>query len=306
MLHVSICPRYPVSRPPAVLGHRQSCPTVRRLVVAAVLMVVHASIHLPFAMSDDSQTKESSPCPAAQPEGTDSPAASLLDGPDLKDHATLSETLRAIALTAIPDQYEDLKQWGRKREVFAGVRMEQRGFNVRFSERKRQVNHGMWHRYKIEMIDPARNLKLTIDKVRPTNGNQFEFSVHLGSRLRCRGDFEHWVLGVKGLNFTVVSEADVDVIADCEVVVQTQPRRGSLIPDVVLDPRVRRVQLFLKDIDVRRIGEIRGDIAETVGDMARHDIENLLQDQEPRVLKKINEALTKNRGRLKIPASKLW
>lgn len=274
--------------------------------VFLIAFVVGTAVVIPVSSADEKGTGHDAVInPEPQPDiaATDDPR---LNGPVLKDHANLSETLRAVVLTAIPDQYEDLRQWGRTREVFGGVRMQQHGLNIRFSEKKRKVNHGMWHRYKIELIDPARHLNLTIDRIRPLTAGRFAFQIHLRSKLRCRGDFEHWVLGVKGLNFTIVSEADVELIADCELAIQTKLNRGSLLPDLVLDPKVSRVQLFLKEIDVRRIGEIRGDIAESVGDMSRHDIENLLQAQEERVKRKMNEAINKNRDRLKIPASRLW
>ena len=229
-----------------------------------------------------------------------------LNGPVLKDDLSWSETLRAVVLTAIPDQFEDRRHWGKTKEIFGGVRVEQKGLNLRFSERKRKVNHGMWHKYKIELIDPGKSLKLVIDQIHPLDTNRFQFQIHLGSKLRCRGDFEHWLLGVKGLNLTVVSEAEIEVIAVCETLIRTRPNPKHLFPDLCFEPKVNRVQIFLKNLDVRRIGEIRGDIAEGLGDLSRHDIENLLQAQEGRVVKKINEAIEKNRSRLQIPTSRLW
>jgi hypothetical protein len=229
-----------------------------------------------------------------------------LEGPTLTKLPSWSETLHAVLLTAIPDKYEDLSHWGKTNEIFAGVRIQQRGLHLRFSDRKRTVKHGAWHRYKIELIDPSKTLKLLIDQIQPVGAAAFRFDIRLAAKLRCRADFEHWVLGVKGLNFTVVSEADVRVVAHCQLAIHTERRGGSLLPDLVLDPRVNGVELFLSHLETRRIGEIRGDIAEELGDRSRHYIENLLQAQESRVVKKANEAIEKKRGNLRIPASKLW
>ena len=229
-----------------------------------------------------------------------------LDGPKLSETPTWSETFRAVMLTAIPDQYEDLRHWGKTREIFDGLRVQQRGFDIRVSERKRKVNDGAWHKYKIELIDPARTLKLVIDRIEPRDFGRFQFDIRLAAKLRCRADFEHWVLGVKGLNASTVSEADIEMIAHCEVVIQAAPNPDSLLPDTVIEPQVKRVELFLKNLDVQRIGAIRGDLAKGIGDVSRHDIENLLQAQEPRVTRKANEAIEKNRGRLKLPTSRIW
>jgi hypothetical protein len=229
-----------------------------------------------------------------------------LDGPKLSETPTWSETLRAVTLTAIPDQYEDLTHWGKTREIFNGLRVQQRGFDIRVSERKRTVNDGAWHKFKIELVDPAKRLKLVIDRIEPQAIGRFHFDIRLTARLRCRADFEHWVLGVKGLNVSIVSEADVEMIAHCEIIIRAAPKPASLIPDTIIEPEVHRVELFLKNLDTQRIGVIRGDLAKGIGDASRHEIENLLQAQEARATRKANEAIEKNRSRLKLSTSRIW
>jgi hypothetical protein len=81
--------------------------------------------------------------------------------------------------------------------------------------------------------------------------------------------------------------------------IQTETRPNRLIPDVVLDPRINRISLALSNLDVRRIGEIRGDVAEAIGDGSRRFIEDLLKAQEGRVLTKANEAIDKKRSSLR-------
>ena len=227
----------------------------------------------------------------------------VLDGPPLENAPTWSEALRAIVLTAIPNKYEDLRHWNKTTEVFDGVNIRQRGFDLRLKERKKRVNHGAWHRYKIELIDPANRLKLVIDQIRPIGMGQFRFDIRLTSSLRCRADFEQWLLGVKGLNTTVMSDANVQIVAHCQLAIHTAPNRKSVIPDLVLDPKVNGIDLSLTHLDVKRIGEIRGDLAEGIGDASRRTIENLLKSQEARVLKKANEAIDKKRSSLRISAT---
>ncbi|WP_010588123.1 hypothetical protein [Schlesneria paludicola] len=237
----------------------------------------------------------------------DTPSSnSPLDGPAFKDAPSWTEALRVIVLTAIPDQYEDRQHWDKTNEIFDGFRVKQRGFDIRVSERKRTVKHGAWHKYKIELIDPVNTLKLVIDQFQTVSAKQFRFSVNLASKLRCRADFEHWMLGVKGFNMTVVSEADVRIVARCSLTIRPEMCRKSLLPDLILEPRVNEVHLILTGLDVKRIGEIRGDIAETIGDGSRSFIESVMHAQESRVLKKANEALQKKSGSLRIPTSKLW
>ena len=145
-----------------------------------------------------------------------------------------------------------------------------------------------------------------IDKIEPQAIGRFQFEIRLAAKLRCRADFEHWVLGVKGFNVSTVSEADIEMIAHCEVIIRAVPNPKSLVPDTIIEPQVHRVELFLTNLDTQRIGAIRGDLAKGIGDISRHDLENLLQAQEPRVTRKANEAIEKNRTRLKLPTSRIW
>lgn len=233
--------------------------------------------------------------PAADP-------AVVLDGPQLNNSPTWSETLRAVLLTAIPDQYEDRSHWEKTTKVFDGLDVRQKGFDVRVKERRRVVNHGPWQRYKIQILNPAKNLTIRIDQIRSTGLGQFRFRVFLASKLRCRADFENWFVGVKGFNMTVITDADVQIVAECQLAIRTESKRDRLIPDFVLDPHVNAISLALSNLDVQRIGEIRGDLAEGIGDSSRRFIENIMKAQERRVLKKANEAIDKKRSSLRTSA----
>jgi hypothetical protein len=232
---------------------------------------------------------------------------SPLEGPPLKDVPTWSELARAIVLTAIPDKYVDRKHWDKTREIFDGVRVQQRGFNIRVSEKKRKVNHGSWYMYTIRFPNPERNLKLVIDQVQSQGTGKFSFAVHVAMKnILLHGQFEQWVLGVKGLNFDFESDVEVHMHALVQMSIRPETKRGSLLPDLILDPVVRTLRLNLVDVNTHRIGRIGGDIAEELGDSSRKFFEDLIHSQEGRVVKKANEAIQKKKDSLRLPISKLW
>ena len=234
------------------------------------------------------------------------PNDARLAGPSLGETPSWSEALRTVLLTAIPDKFEDRRNWDKTREVFDGLNVKQRGFNIRVAERKKRVNHGTWHKYQVQLLDPDHHLQFKIDNIRPAANGRFRFNIKLACRLNCRGDVEQWVLGVKGLNFTIISEADVRIVADCLVAIRTATKPKSLIPDFVFEPQLTDLKINLTGLEVRRIGEIRGDIAESMGDGSRSFIEALLHSQEGRTLKKANEVLQKKSGQLRLPMSRFW
>ena len=232
--------------------------------------------------------------------------AVTLEGPSLGEAPTWIEALRAVLLTAIPDKYEDRKHWGKTTKVFDGFKVKQHGFDVQVSKRTKLVNHGSWSMYQVQLLDPQRNLQLAIDHFESRGPGRFSFELHVTAKMRCVARFEQWVLGVKGLNFPVISDAVIQMDAQCELAVSTERREKSFLPDVILAPTLRRVTLTLRDIDTHQVGEFRGDIAEELGNGSRSFITDLLHQQEPKVVKKANAAIAKKREALLVPASKLW
>lgn len=233
--------------------------------------------------------------------------ANPLEGPALQDVPTWSQLSRAILLTAIPDKYQDKKHWDKTRNIFDGVRVQQRGLNIRVSEKKRTVNHGSWYMYTVRFPKPEQNVSLLIDQVQSRGPGRFTFAIHVKlKQIQLHGQFEQWVLGVKGLNFDVESEVEVHMHSVVQLVIDTEHRSSSLLPDLVLKPAIQKIRLDLVDVNTRRIGRIGGDIAEELGDSSRKLFEDLIHSQEGRVVKKANEAIQKKRDSLRLPMSRLW
>jgi len=232
--------------------------------------------------------------------------ADPLEGPPVLDQSTWNEIARAILLTAIPDHYEDRKHWGRTRSVFDGYDIQQRGFNLRVKERRRQVNDGAWYRVTVRCPHPERNLQMTLGAFQVTGAGRTAFTTQIRLRgIQLHGHFEHWVLGVKGLNFDLESEVEVRIQAVIEVALQTEFQKGRYLPDLVLKPAVTSLRLELADVNLKRIGRVGGPLIEDLGDTTRQIFVDLLHQQEPRVLRKANEAIQKKKDTLRIPVSKL-
>ncbi len=235
---------------------------------------------------------------------TTTPASSdTLNGPEVNEATSWSEIVRSVLLTAIPDKYEDRKHWDRRREVFDGVRVHQRGVHLQVTERRKLVNDGAWHKYRIELPNPDQRLQLTLGEIHTAGPGAFSCAVHVVVKPRCTAWFEQWVLGVKGLNLKVVSDATVHMYATCRLAIRTEFRPHSLLPDVVLEPSLVSLKLRLTDIQTHRIGVIGGDVAEELGNGSRRFLADLLKDREAKVLKKVNAAIAKKHDALRLSPS---
>lgn len=235
---------------------------------------------------------------------TTTPASSdTLNGPEVNEATSWSEIVRSVLLTAIPDKYEDCKHWDRRREVFDGVRVQQRGVHLQVTERRKLVNDGAWYKYRIELPNPDQRLQLTFGEIHTEGAGAFSCTVHVVVKPRCTAWFEQWVLGVKGLNLKVVSDATVHMYATCRLAIRAEFRPNSLLPDVVLEPSLVSLKLRLTDIETHRIGVIGGDVAEQLGNGSRRFLADLLKDREAKVLKKVNAAIAKKRDTLRLSPS---
>ena len=245
--------------------------------------------------------------PAATPPASPSPPSPTLEGPDLKDVPTWSEMAHAILLTAIPDKYEDRKHWGKTREIFDGIQVQQRGFDIRVGERRRKVNDGIWYMFTLRFPNPEKNASILISNVESQGIGKFSFAIHVAlKKIRVHSQFEQWILGVKGLNSDMESEVEVHMQAVVQMAIHTEHREGSFLPDFRLDPVIRNIRLTLVDVNTLRIGRVGGPLVEELGDSSRKFLEDLIHSQEGRVLKKANEAIQKKKDSLRVPASKLW
>jgi len=250
--------------------------------------------------SDESQTNQSGVV------ANRSDKDALLDGPPLSEIPSWAEALRSVLLTAIPDKYEDTKHWGKTRNVIGGVKLNQKNGALRVSKRKKTVNHGNWYKYRIELLDPQKNLSLALNQWTLNGPGDYSFQLVLTTRIRCHAKYEQWMLGIRGLSFPLETDVVVLMKAKCQLTMTTERQPKSFLPDIVLKPVVKTVELRIKDLSTRRIGELRGNLADELGNGLKPIIEDRLQKQESKVVKKANQAIEKKQSDLRVPVSQLW
>lgn len=204
---------------------------------------------------------------------------------------SLGDLLRVVILETLADTYVDDKHWGRQEERFSGISV--RGLNVRV--REKLVNHGFWQRYSATLLQPEENLKVEIRPVDQPVEERTAFDVIVFVRARTEATFALWTYGVKGLNGTVKSDANLQVNIRLLVTPQTQLNWDKLVPDIGLDIKVANVDVEVRDLDLRRIGFIGGWAARQIGDGSREAIRTLVDLQEPRIEKKLQSRLDRLR-----------
>ncbi|MCA9188300.1 MAG: hypothetical protein KDA99_21880, partial [Planctomycetales bacterium] len=69
----------------------------------------------------------------------------------------LQPLLRTILIKNIPDEYEDLKRWGKTKRVFSGIHVQLDGGKLRTHRNRKDVNHGTWKKYQLQLVDPEEH-----------------------------------------------------------------------------------------------------------------------------------------------------
>jgi hypothetical protein len=200
----------------------------------------------------------------------------------------------------MPEDYVDDRHWGQKRTIVSGVRVKTKGGRLQVQPREKTVNHGVWRRVTVTLLKPAETFRLEFRNWRTDENGETRFDLFLTCRARVEAQLAVWNAGIKGLNGTVESDVTLQSLADCSFRIESRHVEGQWLPALYLRPQVHRLHLRLTDVDTRKAGPIGGWMAEELGNATRKTLEDLLQSQEGKILKRVRKVLAKNEDRLRM------
>lgn len=205
---------------------------------------------------------------------------------------------------ALPASYEGDKDWGDKKRVYAGVQLDFKDHRLTSKRRWRELNHGRWIKYSVDLHDPAQPERLTIDITRAWMDDQQR--IHFDALIRSRLDWvlqqERWTLGTRLWSVTVRGTAEVQFRIVGNVGINFDWTR--IPPDVVVSPEIESSQLTLQRLKVDRISKIGGEVAEAFGELAEHLLqEEYLPRQQTKITQRLNRQLDRRSDRLRFSAS---
>ena len=233
----------------------------------------------------------------AQPGNSD-----LATVPPGEDFAAESENrfddlIRQVVYDAVPREYEDRKEWGRTIEIVSGLNVRRDGLELRTSRRRKQVPHGHWKMYHVELQDPQRDLEIQLLNPRESDGG-VRFDIEAVARLRTFARYTHWRYGIKLLSVSGNADARVRLRATCDVALKFDPSRFP--PDVLIVPRVREAEIRLLEFDLRRLSHLRGDLAHELGRGLRGIINDILEKRQEKLTARMNQQLAKKQEKMRL------
>ncbi|MDP6442338.1 MAG: hypothetical protein QF805_00985 [Pirellulaceae bacterium] len=211
--------------------------------------------------------------------------------------------LTEIARTYLPHDYEDTRDWGGTKDVFAGIRLRREGWRIETKRRRKTVNHGTWKKYRVRLVEPDRNLKLRIENYKELATSKAAMNVVIAGRLDVNGRLSHWERGVQLISVSANADASVELWVGIEIGMDIDPTK--IPPDVLLDVEVTAADLRLREFRLRNISNIDGPLAKRLSSGTREILEDQIARKRAKLVEKLNRKIDKNRDKLKLSLSDL-
>jgi hypothetical protein len=216
--------------------------------------------------------------------------------------ADIQPLIMALILEAIPTDYDNRKKWGGTREIWDGLHVRLDGAEIKTKRRKKTVNHGQWSRYHITLVEPQKNVRVTVSNVRRLETGEAAFDLQLEAKLDVLGQAQQWNRGVRVWSLSSEATADVRVLLACSLA--TRLDITAIPPDLVFDPHVTEAKLQLADLKLRRVSDADGPLVRELSWSVEKFVREELDDRNDKLTGKLNRQIDKNRDKLRLSASR--
>jgi hypothetical protein len=214
----------------------------------------------------------------------------------------LANTLSQLIREAIPLSYDKQKDWGATREITVGYRVDGKPFHYHVHRRKKAVDHGVWKHYKLQVVEPDKNLHVRLSDLRPIAPGRMAFTLELESKFDAWARAKVYQYGVHLIALEVEGDLQMRVQIQGEIALQATAVNGAAA--VAAIPVVTDAKLSLDELHIRRVSDARGPIVRELSDGVRSIVEDELNGAQ--LTAKLNRAIEKKRDALVFaPASLL-
>lgn len=237
---------------------------------------------------------------------TASATAASVSAPDndLASEETAREATKWIVWLAnnhLPRHYDNTKHWGTQKTVLDGWEFRQEGLKLETKRRWKDVNHGNWTKYHIEIREPQENFQIAIRDIKTLPDGKVQFAANIKAPLDIQGRLSVWQYDIQMISLNADAEADVEVDLVCQVAVRLHPL--TFPPDILLQPEVMSSEMKLNYFRLNRLSQIGGPMAKRLGEGMELFLREKVEDEGKDLTAKLNRAIEKKRERLRISGS---
>jgi hypothetical protein len=210
----------------------------------------------------------------------------------------LQQLVTELALAFIPHTYEDNRKWGKTKEVFDGLHVRREGWRIKTHRRKKQVNHGTWTRYEVQLRNPDERFNIRLHNLRKLADGRAAVDIHCDARLRSFGRLSEWQYGVQLISLSAEADADVRLVMQCTFRVNLD--LSHLPPEIVVDVHVDDADVTIRRFRMRRISQLSGPLVKQLSHEVREVLEDQIAKRQDKMVEKINQQIEKNEEKLRL------
>ncbi|MGV3483083.1 MAG: hypothetical protein ACO1RT_01555 [Planctomycetaceae bacterium] len=241
---------------------------------------------------------------AAEPTPTLASADPVVPGlPPEETRATIQWAVYLIQAN-LPPRYEGNKRWGETKRVYAGIDVDHDGLKIKTHRRYRELRHGKWLKYSIDLRDPndPRCLRINVVAAEMADDGRLKLDLQIDTKLGIEARQERWNYGLQ--LYSVSTQASAKLRMSLTASIGFGFDYAQVPPAVVFDPLVEQANVEIVDLEVDQISKLGSDIAQELGDMAERVLrEEYLPKQRDKLAQKLNSQIDRRRDKLRISAS---
>jgi hypothetical protein len=222
-------------------------------------------------------------------------AAQVATDPTRLAPEILTQAAANIIAAEIPREYERTKDWGKTKAISTGLRSSGNFFDFDIHRKKKQVKHGIWKAYKLNLIDPDKNLDVKVENLRTLEGGRVALTLNMNAKVHGWARTKMYELGVHIISLEIEGDTDVRLSIDTEIGMHSV-KTDSYLPSYAVDPKVTAARMNFDDFRVTRVSDVRGSAAHELGILLREAVEVELAGNK--LADKINKAIDKKRDKL--------
>jgi hypothetical protein len=209
----------------------------------------------------------------------------------------VAQLVTPLIAEAIPREFEGKKDWGKTREVTSGLHSDGNFFKFDIHREKKEVNDGVWKKYRVTLVDPDKNFEVRIDNLKSLDSGQYSLTLFIAAKVHGWAQAVVYEHGVHVISLETEGDTSIRLWVDAEVGVETV-QSSTFIPGVELRPVVTDARLKFDDFKLTRISDVRGAVAKELGDLLRKELQKKLSG--PRLVDRFNHSLQKHPEKLRL------
>ena len=244
------------------------------------------------------------PLRSAEPPIVEKPASVAI--PNLTSEEAKATLQWAVYLIQanLPPQHMGKKNWGATKRLYTGLDVDLDGLKLKTHRKFREVRHGKWLQYTIDLKDPndPRYLKIEVTHAETGDDGRLRLELKIDTQVDVETRQERWNYGLQLFSISTKSTAKLQLTLAANIGFSFDYTR--IPPDIVFDPVVESADLKIINLEVDRISKLGSDIAEELGDFAERVLrDEYLPSLSQKLVPKLNSQINRRRDKLRISAS---